>query len=128
VPANPPPQASPPPFTLKPAPAPAVPPPPTGQLSLSQAVVKSFPESSAADTLSPDALRLLLDSANAGDAGAQLALAMRYANGNGVRLSYPEAFKWFTRAQAQGALPRQGQAAQVWSKVQQWAQSHSQKE
>ena len=127
VPANPPPQASPPPFTLKPAPAPAVPPPPTGQLSLSQAVVKSSSESSAADTLSPDALRLLLDSAQAGDAGAQLALAMRYANGDGVRQSYPEAFKWFTRAQAQGAVPRQGQAAQVWSKVQQWAQSHPQK-
>ncbi|HKT69836.1 MAG TPA: hypothetical protein VJP83_10380, partial [Terriglobales bacterium] len=127
VPANPPPQASPPPFTFKPAPAPAVPPPPAGQLSLSQAVVKSSPEPSAADTLSPDALRLLLDSAQAGDAGAQLALAMRYANGDGVRQSYPEAFKWFTRAQAQGALPRQGQAAQVWSKVQQWAQSHPQK-
>ena len=127
VPANPPPQASSPPFTLKPAPAPAVPPPPAGQLSLSQAVVKSSPESSAADTLSPDALRLLLDSAQAGDAGAQLALALRYANGDGVRQSYPEAFKWFTRAQAQGAVPRQGQAAQVWSKVQQWAQSHPQK-
>jgi TPR repeat protein len=89
--------------------------------------VKSSPESPAADTLSPDALRLLLDSAKAGDAGAQLALALRYANGDGVRQSYPEAFKWFTRAQAQGALPRQGQAAQVWSKVQQWAQSHPQK-
>ncbi|HTM42355.1 MAG TPA: GAF domain-containing protein [Terriglobales bacterium] len=127
VPANPPPQTSPPPFTLKPAPAPAVSPPPAGQLSLSQAVVKSSPESPAADTLSPDALRLLLDSAKAGDAGAQLALALRYANGDGVRQSYPEAFKWFTRAQAQGAVPRQGQAAQVWGKVQQWAQSHPQK-
>jgi TPR repeat protein len=89
--------------------------------------VKSSPESPAADTLSPDALRLLLDSAKAGDAGAQLALALRYANGDGVRQSYPEAFKWFTRAQAQGAVPRQGQAAQVWGKVQQWAQSHPQK-
>ncbi len=126
VPANPPPQASPP-FTLKPAPAPAVPPPPAGQLSLSQAVVKSSPESPAADTLSPDALRLLLDSAQAGDAGAQLALAVRYANGEGVRQSYPEAFKWFTRAKAQGVAPRQGQAAQAWSKVQEWAQSHPQK-
>jgi len=126
VPANPPPQGSPP-FTLKPAPAPAVSPPPAGQLSLSQAVVKSSPESPAADTLSPDALRLLLDSAKAGDAGAQLALALRYANGDGVRQSYPEALKWFTRAQAQGGVPRQGQAAQVWSKVQQWAQSHPQK-
>ena len=126
VPANPPPQASPP-FTLKPAPAPAVPPPPAGQLSLSQAVVKSAPESPTANTLSPDALRLLLDSAKAGDAGAQLALAVRYANGDGVRQSYPEAFKWFTRAQARGALPRQGQAAEAWGKVQQWAQSHPQR-
>lgn len=128
VPANPPPQVSPPSFSLKPAPGPAVPPPPAGQLSLSQAVVKSSPESpAAADTLSPDALRLLLDSAQAGDAGAQLALAMRYATGDGVRQSYPEAFKWFTRAQAQGAVPRQGKAAEAWSKVRQWAQSHPQK-
>ena len=127
VPANPPPHISPPPFSLKPAPAPAVPPPPAGQLSLSQAVVKSSPESPAADTLSPDALRLLLDSAKAGDAGAQLALALRYANGEGVRQSYPEAFKWFTLAQAQGAVPRQGKAAEAWSKVQQWAQSHPRK-
>lgn len=97
-------------------------------MSLSQAVVKSSPESpAAADTLSPDALRLLLDSAQAGDAGAQLALAMRYATGDGVRQSYPEAFKWFTRAQAQGAVPRQGKAAEAWSKVRQWAQSHPQK-
>jgi hypothetical protein len=127
VPANPPPQVSPPSFSLKPAPAPAVPPPPAGQLSLSQAIVKSSPESATTNTLSPDALRLLLDSAKAGDAGAQLALAVRYANGDGVRPSYPEAFKWFTRAQAQGVVPRKGQAAEAWSKIQQWAQSHPQK-
>jgi TPR repeat protein len=89
--------------------------------------VKSSPESATTNTLSPDALRLLLDSAKAGDAGAQLALAVRYANGDGVRPSYPEAFKWFTRAQAQGVVPRKGQAAEAWSKIQQWAQSHPQK-
>ena len=59
-------------------------------------------------------------------AGAQLALAVRYANGDGVRQSYPEALKWFRRAQAQGAVPRQGKAAELWSKVQEWAQSHPQ--
>ena len=89
--------------------------------------MKSSPESPAADTLSPDSLRLLLDSAKAGDAGAQLALAMRYANGDGVRQSYPDALKWFTRAQAQGAVPRQGKTAEAWNKVQQWEQSHPQR-
>ena len=127
VPANPPPQISPPAFALKPAPPTPATSPPPGQLSLSQAVVKSAPNSPAAETLSPDALRLLLDSAKAGDAGAQLALAVRYANGDGVQQSYPEALKWFTRAQGQGVVPRQGKAAEAWSKVQQWAHSHPQK-
>jgi TPR repeat protein len=86
--------------------------------------VKSVPESPTAETLSPDALRLLLDSAKAGDAGAQLALAVRYANGDGVRQSYPDALKWFTRAQAQDTVARHGKAAEAWSKVQLWAQGH----
>jgi hypothetical protein len=95
-------------------------------LSLSQAVVTAAPESAGRDALSPDALRLLLDSATAGDTGAQLALAVRYANGEGLRQSYPEALKWFTRARAQGVVPH-GKAGDAWDKVQQWAQSHPQK-
>ena len=122
--AMPPAQLTPPPFQLRPAPAAAVPSAPAGQLSLNQAVVKAVPQSASGSALSRDALNLLLESAKAGDAGAQLALGVRYATGDGVRQNYPEALKWFSRARAQGVTPSQRQAAQAWSKVQQWAQAH----
>ncbi len=118
---------SPPAFTLRPSPPAASPSPPPGQLSLSQAVVSNAAESSSAGTLSPDALRLLLDSATAGDAGAQLALAVRYTNGEGVRQSYAEALKWFNQARAQGVTLSPGRVAEAWSKVQRWAQSNPEK-
>ena len=118
---------SPPAFTLRPAPPAATPSAPNGQLSISQAVVSAAPESGPSEALSPDALRLLLDSATAGDAGAQLALAVRYANGEGVRQSYPDALKWFNKARAQGVAPSPGKVAEAWSKVDQWARSHPQK-
>ncbi|HKU21762.1 MAG TPA: GAF domain-containing protein [Terriglobales bacterium] len=121
--AEPPVQLTPPPFQLRPAPAPAAPSPGGERLSLNQAVVKAVPQSSGGKTLSHDALNLLLESAKAGDAGAQLALGVRYATGEGVAQSYPEALKWFTQASAQGVTPTLPQAAQAWSKVQQWAQS-----
>lgn len=121
-------QLTPPPFQLRPAPAPAPPSAPAGRLSLNQAVVKAAPESANGNTLSRDALKLLLESAKAGDAGAQLALGVRYATGDGVPQNYPEALKWFSRARAQGVTPTQPRAAQAWSKVQQWAQSqHAEK-
>jgi hypothetical protein len=118
---------SPPAFTLQPAPAVATPSAPSGQLSISHAVVSAAPEAEPAQVLSPDAFRLLLDSATAGDAGAQLALAVRYANGEGVRRSYPDALKWFKKARAQGVAPSPGKVAEAWGKVEQWARSHSDK-
>ena len=117
-----PPSLSPPTSKLRPVQPTPAPPAPRPALSLSQAVVTAAPESASRGALSPDALRLLRDSATAGDAAAQLALAVRYANGDGVRQSYPEALKWFTRAQAQGVAP-QGKASEAWNKVQQWAQA-----
>jgi putative methionine-R-sulfoxide reductase with GAF domain len=116
-------QLTPPPFQLRPAPTAAAPSTPAGRLSLNQAVVKAAPESANGNTLSRDALNLLLESAKAGDAGAQLALGVRYANGDGVAQSYPEALKWFTQARSQGVTPTQPRAARAWSKVQQWAQA-----
>lgn len=118
-------QPSPPAFTLKATPAAPQPPASSGQLSLSQAVVSAAPQAGSGNALSPDALHLLLDSARQGDGGAQLALAVRYANGDGVRQSYPEALKWFTRARAKGVAPSQGAAAEAWTRVQRWAQSRS---
>ena len=94
----------------------------SGQLSLSQAVVTAAPETGSDSKLSPDAIRLLRSSAEAGDGNAQLALAVRYTNGEGVKQSYAEALKWFKRAKEQGVEADQGKAAEAWSKVQQWAQ------
>jgi hypothetical protein len=118
-------QPSPPAFTLKATPAAPQPPASSGELSLSQAVVTAAPQAASGKALSPDALKLLLDSAQQGDGGAQLALAVRYANGDGVRQSYPEALKWFTRARAKGVAPTEGAAVEAWMRVQQWAQSRS---
>ena len=123
MPAAPPAQPSPAAFGLRPGPVTAT----AGasrQLSLSQAVVTTVPQASGTGVLSRDALRLLLDSAAGGDANAQLALAVRYANGEGVRQSYPEALKWFNQARAQGLAPRDGRPQEAWARVQQWAQSH----
>jgi TPR repeat protein len=49
-----------------------------------------------------DAFMALFASAEAGDAQAQLALAMRYEEGQGVPQSYAECVKWYTRAAEQG--------------------------
>jgi TPR repeat protein len=65
-------------------------------------------------------MQLLLNSATAGDAHAQLALAVRYANGDGVHRSYPEAWKWFTRAESQGVTPSDSKSAEAKRKVEQW--------
>lgn len=75
------------------------------------------------DASSDDAVRVLRDEAEAGDANAQLALAVRYANGDGVWQSYPEALKWFTRARDEGVRVLRGPAADAWRKVRRWAQS-----
>jgi TPR repeat protein len=102
--------------------------PATGRLSLSQAVVTAHPVEQGGDALSSDALRMLRDLANSGDPNAQLALAVRYANGEGVRQSYSEALKWFNRAQAHGAvIPGGSKTEQAWTKVQAWAASHDTK-
>lgn len=98
----------------------------TNRLSLSQAVVTAS-GSEDGKAFTAEALSLLLDSAKAGDGSAQLALAISYANGEGVRQSYPDALKWFRRAQAQGVLPQGERAQRAWAKVQQWAQVHPQK-
>lgn len=75
------------------------------------------------DTSGNEAVRRLRASAQAGDANAQLALAVRYANGDGVRQSYPEALKWFRLAQEGGVTVLWGPAAQAWRRVEQWAKS-----
>jgi len=75
------------------------------------------------DASSNDSLRLLQEQAEAGDANAELALAVRYANGDGVWQSYPEALKWFTRARQEGVRVLRGPAAEAWRRVRWWAKS-----
>ena len=87
---------------------------------VSAAEVQSRPDE---DTSGNDAVRRLRASAQSGDADAQLALAVRYANGDGVRQSYPEALKWFRLAQEGGVTVLWGPAAQAWRRVEQWAKS-----
>src|SRR5262245_29492611 len=45
-----------------------------------------------------DALRVLRAAAEAGDIAGQVALAERYARGDGVAASYAEAARWYARA------------------------------
>ena len=45
-----------------------------------------------------DSIEALRTRANAGDAGAQLSLALKYANGGGVPQDDVEAYKWFILA------------------------------
>lgn len=111
-------------FTLRAPPATVQPAETSTRLSLSQAVVTASPDSGDGGGLSHDALRLLLQSAQEGDAGAQLALAVRYANGEGVKQSYPQALKWFTQARAKGVAPTQPDAINAWERVRQWSRSH----
>ena len=75
------------------------------------------------DTSDSDALRQLRALAQAGDANAEVALAVRYANGDGVPQSYPEALKWFRVAQEGGVTVLWGPAAQAWQRVERWAKS-----
>ncbi len=68
-------------------------------------------------------IKTLRSSAESGDPDAQLALAVRYANGDGVKQSYGDALKWFSRAEAQGALPSDHKALDAEERAQAWAAS-----
>ena len=90
----------------------------------SQESLAGLPASAAnEDVCGEDPVCLLRGAAEAGDTNAQLALAVRYANGDGVWQSYPEALKWFTRAREQGVKVLQGPAAEAWKRVRRWAYS-----
>jgi putative methionine-R-sulfoxide reductase with GAF domain len=66
----------------------------------------------------------LLHAAAQGRAQAQLDLAVRYANGDGVVRSYPDALHWFSRAQAQGLLPRDAAALDARERTEAWLLEH----
>ena len=73
---------------------------------------------------STEALADLERAASTGDPQAELSLAVRYANGDGVRRDYYEAVRWFTQAAAQGVTPTEGKAADAWKRTRRWLAGH----
>lgn len=66
---------------------------------------------SSVDSISFDQLRLM---AEKGDAAAQNALGLRYAVGDGVKLSEFEAVRWFTKAAEQGNVAAQSKLGSLY--------------
>ena len=73
------------------------------------------------DVLSPSATPLettatdqLLQAAQKGDAGAENALGVRYATGQGIKLNEAEAVHWFTKAAEQGYVPAQSKLGSLY--------------
>ena len=66
----------------------------------------------------------LRQAAEEGNPQAQLALAVRYADGTGVPQDYFEAVRWFTLAAAQGVAPTSGKPAGAWKRTSRWLREH----
>ena len=69
------------------------------------------PANQAIETASFDQLRLL---AEKGDPAAQNTLGLRYATGEGVKLSEGEAVRWFIKAAEQGYVPAQSKLGSLY--------------
>ena len=82
--------------------------------------------STPAASAEPDeaAIGALQRAASQGRAQAQLDLAVRYANGQGVPQSYPDALHWFSLAQGQGVLPRDPAAVDARERTEAWVLEH----
>jgi hypothetical protein len=91
-------------------------------IDLSQGVVSTVRAPRSSNNSDADVLQLLETSAKAGDPNAQLALAVRYADGNGVRQSYSEAMKWFAKAEAQGVFAQDSKAKDARKRAGQFGQ------
>ena len=65
------------------------------------------PLSPSATSIEASSFEQVLEVAQKGDVAAQNALGLRYATGQGVKLSEVEAVRWFTRAAEQGYVPAQ---------------------
>jgi len=73
------------------------------------------PERSATDPLIETAtLEQLRQMANTGNADAQNALGLRYAMGDGVKLSETEAVRWFSKAAELGNIPAQSKLGSIY--------------
>jgi len=63
---------------------------------------------------------VLQRAADKGDPQAQLAMAVRYAFGDGVPQSYADALRWFSRAENKGVLPRLPLAVEARERTEAW--------
>jgi len=83
-----------------------------------QTVLASSPQpaTSAAPAASVDSATLeeLRQMATQGNPGAENALGLRYATGDGVKLDEPEAARWFTLAAEHGNVPAQSKLGQLY--------------
>jgi TPR repeat protein len=67
----------------------------------------NIPAAPAPPTVETATLDQLVQLAETGDAAAQNALGLRYAQGDGVKQNEREAIRWFTKAAEQGNVPAQ---------------------
>jgi TPR repeat protein/putative methionine-R-sulfoxide reductase with GAF domain len=85
-------------------------------LASSQSPQQSNPQPLSPSTTSIEATSFeqVLEVAQKGDVAAQNALGLRYATGQGVKLSEVEAVRWFTRAAEQGYVPAQAKLGSLY--------------
>jgi hypothetical protein len=80
----------------------------------SSQTVKSEILNISSSPMEATALEQLLEGAQKGDAVAQNALGLRYATGQGVKLSEVEALHWFTKAAEQGYVPAESKLGSLY--------------
>lgn len=84
------------------------------QPQLQTVLASSRPPKSGAAVVETATLDQLRQMAENGDAAAQNALGLRYATGDGVRLSEEEAVGWFTKAAEQGNVAAQSKLGSIY--------------
>jgi len=75
---------------------------------------KSDSQSPSSPAIETATLDHVLQLAQKGDPSAQYALALRYAAGEGVKLSEVDAFRWFSKAAEQGYVPAQSRLGSIY--------------
>jgi len=75
---------------------------------------KSDSQSHSSPAIETATLDHVLQLAQKGDPSAQYALALRYAAGEGVKLSEVDAFRWFSKAAEQGYVPAQSRLGSIY--------------
>jgi hypothetical protein len=85
-----------------------------GQSHLQTVLASSKPPTAFTPTVETATLDQLRQMAQKGDPGAENALGLRYATGDGVKLDEQEAVRWFTKAAEQGNVPAQSKLGSIY--------------